>query len=52
MMFEMHQYLIKSSIRFLTKYHMSPDTQVHEHGYSNSFKNIHTAVDVRFTRSP
>ncbi len=31
---------------------MSPDAQIREHGYSNSFKDIHTAVDVRFTRSP
>ncbi len=36
----MQQYLIKSGIKFLTKYHMSPDAQIREHGYSNSFINI------------
>ncbi len=31
---------------------MSPDAQIREHGYSNRFNDIHTVVDVRFTRSP
>ncbi len=49
----MQQYLIQFEIIFLTKMPLwvpMPDNR--EHDYSNSFRNIHTAVDVRFTRNP